>query len=181
MRLNLTTRERQLLIGVAIVLALATFVLFAIVPLKAAIAEQRNRLAVARANLDLARQADANTAGIARRIADLSEALDSLSLPLGDHQASLLRRLDDLARSVGVRVEGVVFDGSQANAGEAATASAGAGTIGLTIRVLGSPAACVDFVARTEALPDLIVETSNVTTTTQTTGTLTGYLIHAPR
>lgn len=184
MKLHLTARERSLLIGGALVLTLVLFLLALIMPLRASIAEQRGQLAVDKANLNLALEAETNAIEVDRRIGELTEVLQSIEMPIGDHQAALLRQLDEVQRRAGVLINDVTFDspGRAVVAGQTGQAAAAAtDRVGLTIKVVGTPAACIEFVAGVEKLSDVVVVDSSVTTDLDTVGVITGYLVHAPR
>ena len=202
MRFRLTGRERALVIGAAVLLALGALYIGLIMPLEAQVSGQRVQLAAAEAKLALAREAEANAAEIDRRLAQLTEAWQALQLSEGDHQAALVRRLDGLERQAGVRIDTLAFEvgGSGGSGGTAGTtgsggsaggakvgsASAGdaAGRTGFRLSFTGAPAACVDFIARVEELPDVVVLASSVATasaSTGTVGTVEGYLVEAPR
>lgn len=191
MKFRLTTRERALVIGAAVVVALGALYIGLIMPLKAQVSEQRAQLAAAEAKLALASEAEANAAEIDRRLAQLTEAWQALQLSEGDHQASLVRRLDSLQRQVGVRIDALTFEagatGRSGGAGAAVQSGSGQTDAAAAVRTdfhlsfTGTPSACVDFIARIEELPDVVVVGSSVATGTETTGTIEGYLVAAPR
>lgn len=198
MRFRLTGRERALVTGAAVLLALGALYIGLVMPLEAQVSGQRAQLAAAEAKLALAREAEANAAEIDRRLAQITEAWQALQLPEGDHQAALVRRLDGLERRAGVRVDTLTFEvgGSPGTAGttggggsaegtKAGSASAGdaAGRTSFRLSFTGAPAACVDFIAQIEELPDVVVTASSVATasaSTGTVGTVEGYLVEAP-
>jgi len=189
-RFRLTGRERALVIGAAVLLALGALYIGLIMPLEAQVSGQRVQLAAAEAKLALAREAEANAAEIDRRLAQLTEAWQALQLSEGDHQAALVRRLDGLERQAGVRIDTLAFEvggsGGSAGGAKVGSASAGdaAGRTGFRLSFTGAPAACVDFIARVEELPDVVVLASSVATasaSTGTVGTVEGYLVEAPR
>lgn len=201
MRFRLTARERALVIGAAILLLLGGLYLGLVMPLAAQVTGQRARLAADEAKLALAREAEANAAEIDRRLAQLTQEWEALQLPEGDHQAALVRRLDALERQAGVRVETLIFEvcGSSGSAGtgegspSGTPSAAAAGRTGFRLSFAGAPSACVYFIARVEALPDVVVLSSSVAAagastgsagavgTAGTVGVIEGYLVEAPR